>query len=96
MSQATLSIPGTTTGNASQPLPSVVGILIIAATLATAGSLLATTMSDRTGDTAQPQRLAPAPSALPVAATAGSTTVPDADTVFRGREVAIEDPAPTF
>lgn len=96
MSQATLTVPAATTSSASRPLPSVVGILIIAATLATAGSLLATTMSDRAGDTAEAPRLAPAPSALPVAATAGSTTVPDADTVFRGREVAIEDPAPTF
>jgi len=40
--------------------------------------------------------LPPAPSAMPAVTTSVDTSVPDTSAVFSGREVEIEEPAPTF
>lgn len=67
-----------------------------AVVLVAACGLLAAKAFNHTADVNDTPRLIPAPSAAPVAAPAGDPSVPDASTVFRGREVAVEEPIPTF
>jgi hypothetical protein len=96
MSQATLPVPATTAHRPPGGYSPLTRTLLIVAALSAAGGLLATTMSDRTAATTEAPRQAPASSELPAWPATGSTTVPDASAVFRGREVDIEEPAPTF
>ena len=96
MSQATFPAPGTTARIPAHGFGAVTRTLLIAAVLSAAGGLLATTMSGRSANISDAPRLAPAPSAVPAPAATGNTSVPDASAVFTGREVEIEEPAPTF
>jgi hypothetical protein len=61
-----------------------------------AGGLLATAAIDRGADITAAPPPVPTSSAAPGVATVGDVSVPDASTVFSGREVEIEEPAPTF
>jgi hypothetical protein len=96
MSQATFPVPGATALIPARGFGAVTRTLLIAAVLSAAGGLLATAMSDRSVDITEAPRQAPAPSAVPAPAATGDTSVPDASAVFTGREVEIEEPAPTF
>jgi hypothetical protein len=96
MSHATFPAPGASARIPAHGFGTVTRTLLIAAVLSAAGGLLATTMSDRSADITEAPRLAPAPSAVPAPAATGNTSVPEASAVFAGRDVEIEEPAPTF
>ncbi len=96
MSQATFPAPSAAARNPGRGIGPLARALLIAAVLSASGGLLAISMTDRSADTAEAPRLSPAPSALPAASATGNTSVPDASSVFGGREFAIEEPAPTF
>jgi hypothetical protein len=96
MSQATAFDSTPTLSTTSRGAGSVFRILPAAVVLLAACGLVATTMLDDSADVTKAPRLAPVPTAMPTVAATGSTTVPDASTVFSGREVEIEEPAPTF
>lgn len=68
-----------------------VGVVILAVF-----GILATATFDRDAVVADGPRLVPAPSAAPMATAGGDPSVPDASTVFRGHDVAIKEPLPTF
>lgn len=70
-------------------------LLLAAALLATAGAL-ATAVLDILADASAPRHLAPVAAQVPVAAGGGDPSLPDARSVFLGREVAIEEPVATF
>jgi hypothetical protein len=80
----------------SRGVGAVLRNLPAAVVLVAACGLLAATAFNHTADVNDTPRLIPAPSAAPVAAPAGDPSVPDASTVFRGREVAVEEPIQTF
>jgi len=96
MSRASTFDSVLTSTKTSRGIGSVIRMLPAAAVLLGACGLVATTMLDGNADVTAAPRLAPAPNAMPTVAAAGSTTVPDASAVFSGREVEIEEPAPTF
>lgn len=97
MSRATTIESVRTSTNRPWGFGSVIGMLPAAVVLLAACGLLATTMLDDSADVTAAPRLAPAPTAMPaVAAATGSSTVPDASTVFSGHELEIDEPAPTF
>lgn len=96
MSQAATYIPGPAAGTHWHGAGLGFWVLVAALVMVGAGGMLATALLDGSGEVGGPPRLAPAPSALPAAAATGSTSVPDARAVFAGREVEIEEPAPTF
>lgn len=75
---------------------SLLRILPAAVVILAACGLLATAALDRSADVTEAPRLMPAPSAAPVAVAAGDASLPDASTVFNGREVEVEAPMPTF
>jgi hypothetical protein len=80
----------------------LVRILLGAVAISAVAGVAAVTLLDGLVGANEVPRLAPAPSGslagapAALAATAGHTTVPDAATVFAGREVTVEEPAPTF
>jgi hypothetical protein len=69
--------------------------LAAAVVVVAAGGMLATAF-DRDMVVADAQRPVPTPSAAPMVAPAGDPSLPDAGTVFRDREIVIEEPMPTF
>jgi hypothetical protein len=76
-------------------------ILLVAAALSAGAGVAAVTLLGRlvgAGAAPQPVPAPPAQAAIPLVPTAaaGDTTVPDAASVFAGRELALEEPAPTF
>jgi hypothetical protein len=70
-------------------------LLLTAALSATAGAL-ATAVLDRLANASAPPRLAPVAAQAPVTAGGRDPSVPDAGSVFLGREAAPEDPVATF
>ncbi len=96
MSRATTIESVRTSTNRPWGFGSVIRILPAAVVLLATCGLLATTMLDDSADVTAAPRLALAPTAMPAVAATGSSTVPDASTVFSGREVEIDEPAPTF
>ena len=85
-----------TSTNTSRGSGIVIRMLPAAIVLLAACGLVATAMLDGSADVASAPRLIPTPNAAPAVAATGSTTVPDASTVFAGREIEVEEPAPTF
>jgi hypothetical protein len=96
MSQATTFVSSATSSTPPRGVGSMFRILPAAVVLLAACGMVATAMLDDSADVAAAPRLAPAPTAMPAVAATGGTTVPDASAVFSGREVEIEEPAPTF
>lgn len=96
MPKATILDASTAPNTHSPRLDSWLRHVPIAVVVLAAGGLLATAAFDRMADVTAAPRLVPTPSAAPVVATARDPSVPDASTVFSGREVEIEEPAPTF
>jgi hypothetical protein len=91
-------------GRAPRGHGALVRILLGAVAISAVAGVAAVTLLDGLVHPNEVPRLAPAPSTqgslagapAAVAATAGHTTVPDAAAVFAGREVTVEEPAPTF
>ena len=81
----------------TRPSGTLLRLLLTAALSATVG-VLATLAMDRLADASAPPRLATVPVAAQVHATAGSRdpSVPDASSVFSGREVVPDEPVETF
>jgi hypothetical protein len=74
-------------------------ILLGAVAISAVAGVAAVTVLERLEGANEVPRLPPAPSwaPLPPAATApGDTTVPDASIVLAGRDLAVEEPAPSF
>ncbi|MDZ7589309.1 MAG: hypothetical protein U5L05_01180 [Rubrivivax sp.] len=82
--------------NVSRGSGIVMRILPAAIALLAACGMLATAAFDRYADVAEAPRLLPAPPAAPVAVATGDPSLPDASVVFAGREIEVEEPAPTF
>lgn len=80
----------------SRGIGSMLRKLPVAVVILVACGMLATAAFDRDVVVADAPRLVPAPSAAPMATAAGDPSVPDNGTVFRGRDVVIEEPLPTF
>lgn len=96
MSQATAFDTTRTLSTTPRGGSSVLRILPAAVVVLAACGMLATAAFDRSADLTEAPRLIPAPSAAPAAVAARDTSVPDASTVFNGREVEVEEPIPTF
>lgn len=80
---------------ARRPLPlHVLRAVFAVASVAAAAALLATALQPSSVPVQSPPAAAPASGASPMAA--GSGGVPDAATVFRGRDLAPEEQPPTF
>lgn len=96
MSQASLLV-----SRAIRPVPvpglhRMLRVLLVAAVLSAAGGLAATALFMRSVGAGEAPGLAAVPSALPVTHAPGSTGVPDAGLVLRGREPELAEPSPTF
>ncbi len=70
------------------------GILVI--TMAVIASLLTVTMSSMSPDAAEEQHTSAAPAVPAMTAGWPEPGVPEASTVFKGRDMPVEDLAPTF
>jgi hypothetical protein len=85
-----------TTSTTSRSFGAVLRKLSVTVVLVAACGALAFTAFTRTDDVNDTPRPIPAPSAAPAAKSAGDDSVPDASTVFSGREAELEEPASTF
>lgn len=74
----------------------VYGILSAAATAAVIASVLTATVMSRSPTAADEHPAAVAPTAPVAKAASLGTSVPDASTVFKGKDTPLEEPAPTF
>lgn len=96
MTQATAFDATRTSSTSPKGAGSVLRILPAAVVILAACGMLATATLDRSADVTEAPRLMPAPSAAPVTVAAGDASIPDASTVFNGREIEVEAPMPTF
>lgn len=96
MPQVTAFDATRTSSTSPKGAASMLRILPAAVVILAACGMLATAAFDRSADVTEAPRLMPAPSAAPVAMAAGDASVPDASTVFNGREIEVQEPIPTF
>jgi hypothetical protein len=89
MSHVTPILPG----HASQARRAL-GMLVIA--VAVVASLLTAALPGRSPAAAEDQQAGVAPAAGLAPAAGPGTSVPDASVVFAGRDLPVEEPAPTF
>lgn len=96
MSQAPTSLHTPAVPAATPRARSVYGIMSAATAAAVIASLLTAAVLGRSPAAAEGHQPAVAPAAPVATAASPETTVPDASTVFDGKDVPVEESAPTF
>ncbi len=96
MTQSITLGSGPTPSSTSRAFGSMLGKLLAAGVLLATCGLAAWAMLDGSSDALPAQPPASALPVMPLLSHTGATSVPDASAVFAGREIEIEEPAPTF